>query len=254
MILGLTHAVLGSADLAADRTFFESLGWRPRFVQEGIPVFAGKRSWMATASRELALAYLECPGLPALELIAYTEPPPADIVAPLQLIFPADRLPEAGESEITPLPGVCSRRYGGLTSPLWVSDLERGCLVHRVSDMEAARRFWVEGLGFQPEGAQDKMAGSLQLRFPALMPQWRARLRLLVSTDAPAPALLDGPGFRVVSMVSTQFEQDRARVMARGGVRASTGVMEEVIGGKKMRLDLLEGPDGVMVEIFQTLA
>ncbi|HCN31324.1 MAG TPA: hypothetical protein DIT64_21960 [Verrucomicrobiales bacterium] len=274
MILGLTHAVLGSADMTADRAFFETRGWQPRFVQEGIPVFAGKRPWMSTASQEVALAYLDSPGLPALELIAYSQPPPAGIAAPLQMIFPANRLPEVAEENATPLAGVRARQYAGITCPLWVSDAaaDQGCIVHHVRDMEAARRFWVDGFGFQvvehgmgqghPACAEQAgrlfpmqpMQNALSLRFPSLMPQWRARLLLLPCTDAPAPALLDGPGFRVVSMVSTKFGVDRARIFEQGGARASTGVMEEVIGGKKMLLDLIEGPDGVMVEIFQTLA
>ena len=39
----------------------------------------------------------------------------------------------------------------------------------------------------------------------------------------------------------------------QGGAIASTGTMELKVDGKDLLLDLAQGPDGIMVEIFQTL-
>jgi hypothetical protein len=142
----------------------------------------------------------------------------------------------------------------GLTSPLWVSEdvPQPGLIVHRVKDMAAANRFWEAGFGFRRSTLTPPVPGAVLLEFPSLMPQWRARL-LLFPVQESAPTRLDGPGFRVLSMLCTQFEKDRERIFEKGEAKASTGTMEEEIGGKPMLLDLIEGPDGVMVELLKII-
>ena len=255
MILGVSHIVLGSTDAARDRALFEPMGWQLRFQQHHLPTFAGKKPFLCTASEELSLVFLNAPAGTPLELIHYSEPSPLNLPAPLQVILPAgDWASRAAEVRPSPLPGVRELVMEGLTSPLWVSDAapQPSLIVHRVTDLVAACRFWEAGFGFRRSGRPAPVPDAVLLEFPSLMPQWRAGLLLLPVAET-SPALLDGPGFRVLSMVSTQFEKDRGRIFEKGGAVASTGTMEEEIGGKPMLLDLIQGPDGVMVEIFQTL-
>lgn len=251
MILGVSHIVLGSTNLERDRQLFESWGWQLRFEQHDIATFEGKRPFMCTPSDDLSLAFLLPPQGTPVELIHYANDLPAD-PAPLQIVLPAGDLTSDTQ---TILPEVSELSIDGLTSPLWFSSAapQPSLIIHRVTDLDSACRFWEKGLGFRCSKQPSPMAGAVLLEFPSLMPQWRASL-LLVPTEGPlARPLLDGPGFRVLSMVSTQFEKDRARMFEQGGAIASTGTMEEKIGGKNMLLDLVQGPDGIMVEIFQTL-
>jgi catechol 2,3-dioxygenase-like lactoylglutathione lyase family enzyme len=255
MILGVSHIVLGSTDAGRDRALFESMGWQLRFEQHHLPVFAGKKPFLCTASEELSLVFLNAPAGTPLELIHYSEPSPSDLPAPLQVILPKGACSDSVvDARPSPLPGVSELCIEGLTSPLWVSEEapRPSLIVHRVTDLAAASRFWEAGFGFRRSSLTPPVPGAMLLEFPSLMPQWRAGL-LLLPVQESAPALLDGPGFRVLSMVSTQFERDRERIFEKGGAKASTGTMEEEIGGKPMLLDLIQGPDGVMVEIFQTL-
>jgi catechol 2,3-dioxygenase-like lactoylglutathione lyase family enzyme len=251
MILGVSHIVLGSANLERDRQLFESWGWQLRFEQHDIATFEGKRPFMCTSSDDLSLVFLLPPQGTPVELIHYANDLPAD-PAPLQIVLPAGDL--ASETK-TILPEVSELSIDGLTSPLWFSSAapQPSLIIHRVTDLDSACRFWEKGLGFRRSKQPSPIAGAVLLEFPSLMPQWRASLLLVPSEGPPARPLLDGPGFRVLSMVSTQFEKDRARMFEQGGAIASTGTMEEKIGGKDMLLDLVQGPGGIMVEIFQIL-
>ncbi|GEP42482.1 VOC family protein [Brevifollis gellanilyticus] len=255
MILGVSHIVLGSTDSGRDRALFESMGWGLRFEQHDVPTFPGKQPFLCTSSPDLSLVFLNAPAGTPLELIHYTQPAPADLSAPLQIILPTgDWLSHAVEVRPAPLPGVQEIVVPGLTSPLWISDepSQPSLIVHRITDLGAATRFWEAGFGFRRSKQPPPLPEAVLLEFPSLMPQWRARLLLLPVRET-SPALLDGPGFRVLSMVVTQFEKDRDRIFANGGALASTGTMEEEIGSKPMLLDLIQGPDGVMVEVFQIL-
>ncbi len=251
MILGVSHIVLGSTNLERDRQLFESWSWQLRFEQRDIATFEGKRPFMCTPSDDLSLVFLLPPQGTPVELIHYANELPAD-PAPLQIVLPSGDLTSDTK---TILPEVSELCLDGLTSPLWFSTAapQPSLIIHRVSDLDAASRFWEKGLGFRRSKQPPPIAGAVLLEFPSLMPQWRASLLLVPTEGPPARPLLDGPGFRVLSMVSTQFEKDRTRMFEQGGAIASTGTMEEKIGGKEMLLDLVQGPDGVMVEIFQTL-
>jgi hypothetical protein len=257
MILGVSHVVLGSTESARDRAVFEQAGWQVRFGEYGMPVFEGKKPFLSTKSAELSLVFLNAPGCAGLELVEYASPPMSGIQAPLQIVLPAAGLaPKALAERPSPLPGVLEIDIEGLTSPLWVcaAPPRPNLVIHHVTDLDAALRFWGDGLGFRRAKKSTLPAAAVLLEFPGLVPQWQASLLLLPGQARAAPPLLDGPGFRVLSMVSTQLERDRIRLFERGGAISSTGTMEECIGGKNMHLDLVQGPDGVMVELFQTVA
>lgn len=252
MILGVSHIVLGSTNLERDRQLFESWGWQLRFEQHDIATFDGKRPFMCTPSDDLSLAFLLPPQGTPVELIYYANEMPLEHPSPLQIVLPAGVL--LSETK-TILSEVSELSIDGLTSPLWFSSKapQPSLIIHRVTDLDSACRFWEKGLGFRRSKQAVPIAGAVLLEFPSLMPQWRASM-LLVPTEGPsARPLLDGPGFRVLSMVSTQFEKDRTRMFEQGGAIASTGTMELTIGGKDLLLDLVQGPDGILVEIFQTL-
>ena len=240
MILGVSHIVLASTDLTRDRQTLESIGWKTQFEQRSIPTHPGKRPFMSTQSTEQGLIFMHPGQGTPVELIHYADELPDRSDSPMQIVLPQPQIH-------APL--------GHLTCPLQFAATAPvpSLITHFVTDMDAASRFWQKGLGFKRAAAQDGPPGSLQLEFRSLMPHWRATLLLVSTKGPPAQPLLDGPGFRVLSIVSTHLVNDRARLFEQGGAISATGTMTLRVDGKKLVLDLIEGPNGVMVELFETL-
>lgn len=257
MILGASHIVFGSSSLDRELKYFEAFGWQHRFVELGIKTFEGKRGFMCTSSKTLSLAFLLPDSGIGVELIQYEKMSTLQNPAPLQMVLNVREIMHEGVTKIveTILPGVYELCVEELSSPIWVSfdEIVPSLIVHHVTDLESASLFWESGLGFRRAKMQMPVADSCLLEFPAILPQWRARLLLLPRVGVSPPPLLDGPGFRVLSMVSTKIEDDRDRMFRLGGAIASTGIMELNLNRNNMLLDLVQGPDGVMVEIFQTI-
>jgi len=239
MILGVSHIVLSSTDLIRDKKTLESIGWRTQFDETGISTFQGKRPYMCTVSSEQELAFMIPPQGTPVELIYYANELPDHSDSPLQILLP----PPQGDVELDQL--TCALQFS-------VSAPVPSLITHYVTELDAAIHFWQKGLGFQRSKQQSPIAGAALFEFPSPMPQWRASLLLMPTKAMVGRPLLDGPGFRVLSMVSTQLEKDCSRVFEEGGAISSTGRMELKVNGKDMILDIVEGPDGVMVEIFQT--
>ena len=240
MILGVSHIVLSSKNLIRDKITLESIGWETRFNQNGIPTFSGKRQFMSTDSLEQELVFMSPPQGTPVELIYYASDLPDHSNSPLQILLPMPK----GHAKLDQL--TCSLQFSD-AAPV------PSLITHYITDLDAAIHFWEKGLGFQRSKQPSHIPGSALLEFPSPISQWRASLLLVPRKETLRRALLDGPGFRVLSMVSTQLETDCAQIFKEGGAMASTGTMELKVGGKDLLLDIVQGPDGVMVEIFQAL-
>jgi len=256
MILGVSHIVLGSTDLTFDRALFEGLGWTTRFEHRGIPTPAGKRTFMSTVSRAQGLVFMQPPTGIAVELIHYADVLPDSSASPLQVLLPRPmelegyrRIDDVGDCL-----GAEAYEIPRATCPLWFSRAAPvpSAIMHYVSDMDAAVRFWHDGLGFKrsPAGSVPPVPETtLELR--SVVPHWSATLRLVPLKGPPLPSLLDGPGFRCLSIIASNAER-AADDLRRAGASASTGPMDLVIDGKPLRLEILRGPDGVFIEILST--
>ena len=240
MILGVSHIVLGSTDLTRDRKTLESIGWKTRFEQLGIPTHPGKRPFMSTQSTEQGLVFMQPPKGTPVELIHYADELPDRSDSPLQIVLPRPQTHTALD-HLT-----CSLQFA-TTAPV------PSLITHFVIDLDAAIHFWQKGLGFQISKQTPPIAGAVLLEFRSPISQWCISLLLILSKARVRRPLLDGPGFRVLSMVSTQVEKDCARILEEGGAIASTGLMKLKVDGKDLLLDIIHGSDGVMVEVFQTL-
>jgi len=237
MILGVSHIVLGSTDLTRDRKTLESIGWKTRFEQLGIPTHPGKRPFMSTQSTEQGLVFMQPPQGTPVELIHYADELPDCSDSPMQMV-----LPEPKTHAI----------YDRLTCQLQFSPTAPtpSLITHFVTDMDVARRFWQEGLGFKPAAAQDGPLGSLKLEFRSLISHWCATLLLIRSEKVGIKNLVDGPGYRCLSMICNDMRGDAAS-LSKNGISDTTGIMELEINGKFFELEIFSGPDGAMVEFFK---
>ena len=254
MILGLSHIVLASTDLIRDRQHLEQLGWATTFEQRGIATHPGKRAWMSTDSNEQGLVFMQPPSGTPVELIHYANELADASPSPLQIVLPTSEVTLSQASTCaTALPGVIEQSVPQLTCPLWLSQAAPvpSLIIHHVTDMAAAQRFWQEGLGFKPSIHPAEIVGAVQMELRSLMAQWRATLLLLPRHGPAVPHLLDGPGYRCLSFVVSDLQQDRQRLL-RAGARECTGPFQLEVNAKSLALELLAGPDGAMIEIFQT--
>ena len=237
MILGVSHIVLASTDLTRDRQTLESIGWKTQFEQRGIPTHPGKRPFMSTQSAEQGLIFMHPPQGTPVELIHYADELTDRSDSPMQIVLPQPLTYTALEHLTCPL-------QFAATAPV------PSLITHFVTDIDAASRFWQDGLSFKPSAAQNGPPGSLKLEFRSLMPHWRATM-LLVPREKPAvPNLVDGPGYRCLSFLCSDMSLD-AEKLTQLGARQSTGTMNLKINGKHLDLELFSGPDGVMIELFK---
>lgn len=237
MILGVSHIVLASTDLTRDRQTLESIGWKTQFEQRGIATHPGKRPFMSTQSNEQGLIFMHPPQGTPVELIHYADELPDRSDSPMQIVLPQPQTHAALDQ---------------LTCPLHFSSAAPvpSLITHFVTDMDAASRFWQEGLGFKPAAAQDGPPGSLKLEFRSLMPHWRATM-LLVSRGKPAVSnLVDAPGYCCLSFLCSDMPLN-AEKLKQIGTQQSTGIMNLKINGKDLELEIFSGPDGVMIELFK---
>lgn len=259
MILGVSHMVLGSTNLARDRRLFENLSWTTRFEQHGIPTPAGKRPFMSTSSPAQALVFMQPPQGTPVELIHYADLLPDASASPLQMVLPVPARLDGFRRLGNILGGDGAAAYEAphITCPLWFATDAPvpTTIVHHVTNLEVATRFWEVGVGFRrvPTPAHSKESATATLEFHSVVPQWRATMRLVPHQGPPAPGLLDGPGFRCLSMVVSDPER-AADDLRRAGASASTGPIDLVINGKALRLEILQGPDGAFVEILSTVS
>jgi len=239
MILGVSHIVLTSTNLDRDRTVLETIGWKTEFDQRGLSTHPGKRCVMSTKSDEQGLVFMRPPqGLP-VELIHYSDELEDGSASPLQITLP--RTPHC--DHVTSL--TCNLEFSATASV-------PSTITHFVADMRAARRFWECGVGFTPAPTQPAGDGIFALTFASAVPAWRAHLRLVETASPSQYAVIDGPGFRCLSVVSSDLTRDHDTVIAAGGV-AATGHMELDVNGKRLELEIIAGPSGVLLELLRPL-
>jgi len=240
MILGVSHIVLSSTDLTRDRKTLEYIGWKTIFEQRGIPTHPGKRPFMSTQSEEQGLVFMQPPQGTPVELIHYADELPDRSDSPMQILLPEPKT-HATYDRLT-----CQLQFSP-TAPI------PSLITHFVTDLNAAINFWQKGLGFEASKEPPPISGAVHLEFRSPISQWCISLVLMLAKAGVRRPLLDGPGFRVLSMVSTQVEKDCARILEEGEAIASTGMMKLKVDRKNLLLNLIQGSDGVMIELFQIL-
>ncbi len=192
---------------------------------------------MSTYSSEQGLVFMRpAQGLP-VELIHYCDDLRDTSPSPLQITLPQspgcdaikDLTCKLEFSPVAPIPSLIS---------------------HFVADLEAARQFWEGGLGFKPCSVQNCPPGTLKLGFRGVMPSWNADILLVPRPKYRVRGLLDGPGFRCLSIICRDIGKLVNRLAERGYTQTS-GRMRLKVDSKRLELEMIHATDGLMIELMQ---
>lgn len=253
MILGFDHVTLPFVDAALGARLLEPLGYRTAFLERDAPNRPEKSRFLRRYAPSHDLALCRSPHGPAIEVISYGSAlGPAGPAACL----PVFSDPAAGEPAVDPL---LARSGQAVAARAWrLPALGADCLAaapaavaaNRIvlpsGDLEAAARFWELGLAAKRQESSAPGAATLRLASP--VPAWRLEVTL-VAGRPDVPAFLDDPGFACPALLTNRIEEDLARAAALA--TASSGVFELALHGRALRVALLRGPDGALVELVQ---
>lgn len=103
-----------------------------------------------------------------------------------------------------------------------------------VRDLAAHRRFYAEALGFPEER-------------PGVFRAGESLVILEADPDAPADAVMQGPGWRYITFQVFKVDAEHAAVLAKGGREA----MAPTTLGTTARISMVRDPDGNWIELSQ---
>ena len=107
---------------------------------------------------------------------------------------------------------------------------------------EESRRFWIEGLGFGDDGT------ALELR--AAAPSLGFRVALEARPPSRPATMVDAAGCVLVTAVTTDVDRDFER-LGRFSEGRSAQPWDEAVAGRELRVAMIEGPSGELVELLQ---
>lgn len=88
-------------------------------------------------------------------------------------------------------------------------------------------------------------------RFGAALPAWRLTV---TTTDGPSRAgqtTVDAGGCVLVSLVTSNVDAELARLHRGGVLQRATEAWDEAVAGRTLRVAIVEGPAGELVELLQ---
>lgn len=88
-------------------------------------------------------------------------------------------------------------------------------------------------------------------RFGAALPAWRLTV---ATTDGPSRAgqtTVDADGCVLVSVVTSNVDAELARLHRGGVLQRATEAWDEAVAGRTLRVAIVEGPAGELVELLQ---
>jgi hypothetical protein len=211
MILGVAQVVVNVRDLDGAARELLDASYTQTFAERGLPNHGAKAPFQASARAALDMAH-------------FTPPRPAPAV---------ELTAYAGD----PPGGAAAYRL----------EHEDGVPVRAVVDAvdpAASARFWREGLGFEH-------AGEGLLRSRAMLPAWRLEVLLRPADGLTAPTTVDAEGCVLLTVLTTDARAELERGGLKDLARRSSEVWEEPVAGRNLRVALVEGPSGELVELLQ---
>lgn len=265
MIVGVDHVALTCADLDGAVADLRAWGFETRFIEEDIPNPPSKRPFLGSYRDTHSIAYCGVEAGVAVELVNHGtasgwrgpyevmvagRPPPSSTASDREKDWDA-----VWESALG-IGGVTCVTLPTTRAPLWCSDESSTQAGVRavglsVSDVNRSASFWSDGAGFRPS-AEGEAGGRkwARLTLQAPVPSWSLDVVLVEDGGGWHSVPLDALGFSCLALLSTGIERDLARLASCGG-RESSEVFDLRVGGKKLRLLLLRGPDGEPVELVE---
>lgn len=185
---------------------------------------------------------------------------PSDQNGPFQVLFSTPSS-SAAATPSSPVSMAVSQAFDVDAMPGYVPGSDIGCLavayndapkgvlgvVLSRGDLEAALSFWVDGVGFKETRRDPENNWSL-LKFTSPMPSWSHSL-LLVRDGDNAENQLDDNGWTCLSMLTTNMDDSRQRVLDSGG-KIVTEIYEVPADGKMLKLCFARGLTGELIELL----
>jgi catechol 2,3-dioxygenase-like lactoylglutathione lyase family enzyme len=261
MIVGASHITLGCQDLDTGIDSLKQYGYRPDFIERCLPSDRSKNPLLSCAREMHGISLLRSEqGFP-IELVSYGETA-QDVwgryigvfesvgntreVDGLRASFPA-AIDLSMEQQ-----GWAAGTLGLLDAPtIFVkgATAEAGLqqIVLPVTNIEKARRFWCEGLGFK---WQRETAEMTTLHLAAPVSAWRISLSLVQSPPVLTRPGLDAKGMACLAFVSSNISEDVSRLIDTGADFV-TDQFSVSVNSRKMRVAIAADPDGAFIELLQ---
>lgn len=231
MILGAAQVVVNVASLRRAERALGDYGYRRTFAEPHLNCDPAKRPLLSRDRPTLALAHYAAPtGGTPVELTMYGGGPPGGDAA-FQLLRPRLDLERA-------LPH-CKGQGARVEAPAEVQLASDG------GDEEV--RFWSE-VGFAPTGSSSDPVG---FRLRGVVANMRVGLRLDAAASPVTQPTLDAHGCVALTLVTTTIDADCRRSVAAGAAREVCGPWHERVGGRELRVAMLQAPSGAIVELIQ---
>ena len=234
MILGVDHIALSCDDLAAGCAVLEAAGWGIRFREDALPNHPAKRPFLRQYHTRHGVAYARGARGLAVELTAHGTP----------LARPVGGYHVSGIGA-PPAWADLPATWTAPTGPDVMLAVEHVAL--GVPDLATARAFWCDGLGARLVA---ESASAVQVRFAAPVPSLEGDLHLALDPDAPVAPALDDAGFPCLALLCSDVAADAERALRAGATRRS-GRFDLTVAGRPLRIELLAGPSGELVELIQ---
>ncbi len=221
MILGVAQLVFNTPSLDACAERLHRAGYTTTFRDDALASHPSKEPFLGAPRAELAMAHFAPPAPgQAVEVTEYAGAPPAGRAS-----YAVDAAGEGPTADVLAAASHPITRVAVATT-----------------DPGASRGFWTEALGFRDADE------SPRLLFPALLEAWRVEISL-----APAgnhDRSLDADGLVLLTLLCSNLDRDLAALAEHGGLRFASP-WDERVGGRQVRIALVEGPGGELVELLQ---
>jgi hypothetical protein len=261
--LGVDHICGTSADLVHDTEAFHGLGFTTLFAEPALPVPAEKLPFLRRPTATQAAVFLKSERGVAVELMQHGAPEPnPEASGPYVPVFGASngsrsvvghtgRMGPVFEAalkcnvtfENTPLARYQVAGAGDRARPGLMA------VAVECADMSASLAFWRDGLGFAPVGEPSSSWRLLQLKAP--LSTWSCLLLLTQAGSRGGKSFLDDAGWTCLSVITSRAAESLARVQSTA---SELGELFELhVGGNRLRIAFVRGPDAELVELIEFL-
>lgn len=218
MIVKIDHLAFASTDIAKDVKRWLALGYKIKFIENGIRNLEIKRGLMKKFSPRQSLAFLEKEGSFNVELVSH------DHISP-------------GASLIVPAPKNNNQPNFKLNE-----------VIVQTSDISKGLKFW-QLFGFR---LIKKRKNLILIEFKTPLVENPLRLRILsVKKKKNRENFLDTSGFNCLAFITTSPE-DQMRVLEEGGYQTTKFEIIKV-NNKQLKVFFAKGPGGELAEIIEVV-
>ncbi|MBI4308463.1 MAG: VOC family protein [Chloroflexi bacterium] len=265
----MDHIALSCSDVAQGAALLGEVGYHVRFVERDLFNHPAKRPFLRRYAATHSVAYCGLEGAISIELTRH-EAPLGQGVSPYQVLLagaPDDVSP--WQESLPPSWASVWRRAIGCGEPvaarwhpfsaqLWYDAQSHvapsgsvQALLLPVANRAASEAFWVSGLGCRVVGrsTEEDAWGWVRLSFSGPVTSWSVEVVLAEVDRRGGLPHLDDPGFPCLAVISNRLARDMETAL-RAGAREASEEFPLEVGGKTLKIVLVRGPDGELVEML----